>query len=55
MDILLTLIPLTQKEFDDYAKQIRASNLSKITQCDLIEILRMAVEQTQQAKNMGWL
>ncbi len=55
MDILLTLCVLSQKKCDDYTQQLLASNLPKFTQHEIIDLLRTAVEQTQQAKTMGWL
>ncbi len=55
MDILLTIVRLSDEEFNDYKKQIQASNLSKFTQNGLLELLRTALEHTAQAKKMGWV
>jgi hypothetical protein len=55
MDILLTIVELSNEEFDDYKKQIQASNLSRFTQNGLLELLQMALEHTAQARKMGWV
>lgn len=55
MDILLSIVQLSKKEFTDYVAKIKASNLDKMTQGELINLLETALQQTQQAKNMGWL
>lgn len=55
MDILITLVQLSQEEFDDYKKQIQASNLSRFTQNGLLDLLRTALEHTAQAREMGWI
>ena len=55
MDILLSIVNLSNEEFDDYVQQIKNSNLSRFTQNGLIDLLRTAAQQTAQAKDMGWL
>ena len=55
LDILITIVELSNEEFDDYKKQIQASNLSRFTQNGLLELLRMALEHTDQARRMGWV
>jgi hypothetical protein len=55
MDILITLVQLSEEEFDDYKKQIQASNLSRFTQNGLLDLLRTALEHTAQAREMGWV
>ena len=55
MDILITLVQLSEEEFDDYKKQIQASNLSRFTQNGLLELLRTALAHTAQAREMGWV
>ena len=55
MDMMVSLVILSDEKFDDYIKEIKKSNLPKEIQWDLRDLLQTAVEQTKQAKNMGWL
>lgn len=55
MDIMLSLINLTDDEYKNHLNEIKKSNLPKKTQWDLIDLLQTILEQTRQAKNMGWL
>jgi hypothetical protein len=55
MDILITIVQLSNEEFDDYKKQIQASNLSRFTQNGLLHLLKTALEHTDQARAMGWV
>jgi hypothetical protein len=55
MDILITLVQLSEEEFDDYKKQIQASNLSLFTQNGLLDLLQTALVHTAQAREMGWV
>lgn len=55
MDIMLPIVTLEQKSYKQYVMALKESNLSKIIQGELIDLLQTALEQTQQAKNMGWI
>jgi len=55
MDIVLTIVKLSKKEFDDYVQQIQASNLTRFTQNGLIDLLKTARQHTTDAQKMGWV
>jgi len=54
-DILITIVYLAQKQFEAYVEQIKASNLSKPTQWELIDLLKTARQHTEHARQMGWI
>ena len=55
MDIELYIVQLSQAKYDEYVTHIKASNLPRLMQIELIDLLETALERTQQARNMGWL
>jgi hypothetical protein len=55
MDILLSLLNLSEEKYEYYLQEIKKSNLPKEVQWDLNGFLQTALEQTKQAKEMGWL
>ena len=55
MDIMLPIVNLDKEGYDTYVSAMKASNLPGSIQCDLIDLLNTALEQTKQAENMGWL
>lgn len=55
MDILLSIVQLEEDSYAAIVTALKNSNLPKKMQWDIIDILDTAVEQTKQAKNMGWL
>jgi len=52
---MLSIVNLEQESYQQYLTAIKESDLSKIIQGELIDLLNTALEQTKQAKNMGWL
>lgn len=54
-DIIITLVYLAQEQCDLFVDQIKASNLPKTTQWDLIDLLKTARQHTEHAKQMGWI
>jgi hypothetical protein len=55
MDILLSIVQLEENSYEEIVVALKNSNLPKKVQWDIVDILDTAVEQTKQAKNMGWL
>lgn len=55
MDILITLVYLSEEQFEGYVKEIRGSNLPRFTQGGLIDLLRTARQHTEHARQMGWI
>lgn len=55
MDILLSIVQLDESRYKELLPLLNDSNLEKEVKWELISILETAVEQTKQAKNMGWL
>lgn len=55
MDIMLSLVDLTDTQHQNYVNEIKKSNLPKKTQWDLIDLLQTVLEQTNQAKGLAWL
>lgn len=53
--MMLPLVNLDQEGYDNCVAAIKASNLSRPMQWELIDILETALAQTKEAKNMGWL
>lgn len=54
-DLLITIVYLAQDQFETYVEQIKASNLPKFTQGDLIELLKTARQHTEHARQNGWI
>jgi hypothetical protein len=55
MDILLSIVQLEEDQRKEIVEALKNSNLEKEIRWKIIDILDIAVEQTKQAKNMGWL
>ena len=56
MDMLITVVYLSQEQFETYQKEIKASNLPKFLQWDhLIDLLKTARQHTEMARDMGWV
>ena len=55
MDILLSIVQLDESRYEELLPLLKESNLEKDVKWEIISILETAVEQTKQAKNMGWL
>lgn len=55
MDILITIVYLSEEQFQSHVKEIKASNLPKPTQFDLIDLLKLARQHTEHARQMGWV
>lgn len=54
-DIIITIVYLAQEQFETFVEQIKASNLPKPTQWDLIDLLKTARQHTEHARQMGWI
>ncbi len=54
-DIIITIVYLAQDQFELFVSQIKASNLPKTTQWDLIDLLKTARQHTEHARQMGWI
>jgi hypothetical protein len=55
MNISITLVRLTLEEYEDYVKQIQSSNMPLFTQNGLIDVLKTALQHSDDAYEMGWL
>lgn len=55
MDILITLVYVSKVQLEDYIKEIKASNLPKPMQWDLIDLLETARRHTEDAVKMAWV
>lgn len=54
-DIIITIVYLSQDQFELFVDQIKASNLPKTTQWDLVDLLKTARQHTEHARQMGWI
>ena len=54
-DILITIVYLAKDQFETFLEQIKASDLPKPTQWDLIDLLKTARQHTEHARQMGWI
>ena len=54
-DFLITVVYLSQEQFETFVKEIKESNLSKTTQWDLIDLLKTARQHTEHARQNGWI
>lgn len=54
-DILVTIVYLAEEQFEIYLQAIKASNMPKSVQWDLIDLLKTAREHTEMARKMGWI
>jgi hypothetical protein len=55
MDIELTMLNFTNKALLNYIKIIKQSNIDRVTQSELIDLLETVITQVGQARKMGWL
>jgi hypothetical protein len=55
MDILFSVVNSDKKELTYFIQQISNSNIEKSIQEDIIYVLQTVIEQTDQAKRMGWI
>lgn len=55
MDIELTILNFTNKQLLNYINIIKQSNIDKVNQCELIDLLETVMTQVGQARKMGWL
>lgn len=55
MDFFLSIVQLSEKDHRRYMDEIRKSNLPKDIQCELIDLLNTALQQTKQARSQGWI
>jgi len=53
--MFISLVLITPAELERYIKEIKDSNLSVMTKSGLIDLLKTAAEQTEQAKEVGWV
>ena len=51
----LCLFCLEQNQFETFVEQIKASDLPKPTQWDLIDLLKTARQHTEHARQIGWI
>ena len=54
-DFLITVVYLSQEQFETFVREIKASNLPKTTQWDLIDLLKTARQHTEHARQNGWI
>ena len=54
-DIMLPMLNYTQEQLQEYINIIKTSNISKIIQGELIDLLKTVDEQAKQARAIGWL
>jgi len=55
MDFVISLVTVSDDDFEKYVSAIESSDLDKFIKCELKDLLNTAKMQTQQAKNMGWI
>ena len=54
-DIELTMLNFTNKQLLNYINIIKQSNIDKVIQSELIDLLETVMVQVGQARKMGWL
>lgn len=54
-DFLITIVYCSEEQYETFVKKIKASNLQKDIQFDLIELLKLARQHTEHARQNGWL
>ena len=54
-DIELTMLNFTNKQLLNYINIIKQSNIDRVIQSELIDLLETVMVQVGQAKKMGWL
>jgi hypothetical protein len=55
MDILFSVVNSDEEELTYFIQQISNSNIEKSIQDNIIYVLQTVIEQTAQAKQMGWI
>jgi hypothetical protein len=55
MDIELTMLNFTNKELLNYINIVKQSNIDRVIQSELIDLLETVMTQVGQARKMGWL
>ena len=55
MDIELTMLNFTNKELLNYISIVKQSNIDRVIQSELIDLLETVMIQVGQARKMGWL
>lgn len=55
MDITLAIINICDKQYGVYMEEIMKSNLPRGIKCELEDLLKTALMQADQARDMGWL
>lgn len=51
----LIMLSFTKQQLECYIKAIKQSNIDRIMQSELVDLLNTAIIQVGQAKKMGWL
>lgn len=54
-DIELTMLNFTNKQLLNYINMIKQSNIDRVIQSKLIDLLETVMVQVGQARKMGWL
>lgn len=54
-DIELTMLNFTNKQLLNYINIIKKSNIDRVIQSELIDLLETVIVQVAQARKMGWL
>jgi len=55
MDFAISLVTISDDDFEKYVSAIENSDLDKFIKWELKDLLNTAKMQTQQAKGMGWV
>jgi hypothetical protein len=55
MDITLAIINICDTQYGVYIEEIMESNLPRGIKCELKDLLKTALMQADQARDMGWL
>ena len=55
MDFMLPIVDLDQEHFETYVAALKTSNLPNMIRGELVDLLETALDQTNRAKEMGWL
>lgn len=52
---MISIVNVSEEDFQKYSNAIHNSDLDKFIKWELIDILKTARTQTDQAKSIGWL
>ena len=55
MDIELIMLNFTNKKLLSYINIVKQSNIDKVIQSELVDLLETVMIQVGQARKMGWL